>query len=57
MNKLGIISGLACLAWALFYDWQIVGILLLFFIATKTDTVILIDQKIELLVNIISKKL
>lgn len=57
MNKLGIIAGVACLIWAMFYDWQIAIILVLFFIALKSDMVILIDKKIELLVSIISKKL
>ncbi len=57
MNKLGIISGLTCFIYALLYDYHLAIILLLYFIASKSDTVILIDQKIELLVNMISKKL
>lgn len=54
MNKLGIIAGLLCLSFSLIYDWQIAVILLLFFIAIKTDTVILIEKKIELLVKLMT---
>lgn len=57
MNKLGILSGIFCVLLSLFYDWQITLILIFYFIATKTDTVILIDQKIELLVSMINQKL
>lgn len=57
MNKLGIIAGLLCFIYALIYDFQLAIILVLYFVATKSDTVILIDKKIELLVNMISKKL
>lgn len=54
MNKLGIIAGLLCLSFSLIYDWHIAVILILFFVAIKSDTVILIDQKIELLVKLIT---
>lgn len=57
MNKLGIIAGILCLLYSLFYDWQITIILLFYFVATKTDVVLLIDKKIELLVITLSKKL
>lgn len=57
MNKLGIIAGVLCLLISLFYDWQITLILMLYFVAIKTDTVILIEQKIEPLVSMINKKL
>ena len=57
MNKIGIIAGLLCFIYALIYDFQLAIILVLYFVATKSDTVILIDKKIELLVNMISKKL
>lgn len=57
MNKLGLICALLCFSFSLWYSWEVTIILFLYFVATKTDTVILIDQKIELLVNMISKKL
>lgn len=57
MKILGIISALLCFSYAFFYDWQIGIILVLFFIGLKSDMVILIDGKIELLLNAISKKL
>jgi hypothetical protein len=57
MNKLGIIAGLLCLIYALIYDYQLAIILLLYFVASKTDVVLLIDKKIELLVIELSKKL
>lgn len=57
MNKLGIIAGLLCLIYALIYDYHLAIILVLYFVATKSDVVILIDRKIELLVNTLSKKL
>ena len=57
MNKLGLVAGIACLIWSAFYDWQITFILLLYFVATKSEMIILIDKKKELLVNMISKKL
>lgn len=57
MNKLGIIAGLMCFIYALIYDYHLAIILLLYFVASKTDVVMLIDKKIELLANIISKKL
>jgi len=43
MNKLGIIAGLLCLIYALIYDYHLAIILLLYFVASKTDVVILID--------------
>jgi hypothetical protein len=57
MKILGIIAGITCLIWAMFYDWQVAIILVLFFIALKSDMIILIDKKIELLLSTISKKL
>jgi hypothetical protein len=57
MNKLGIIAGLLCLIYALIYDYQLAIILLLYFVASKTDVVLLIDKKIELLVIELNKKL
>ena len=57
MNKLGITAGLLCFIYALIYDYHLAIILLLYFVATKTDVVILIDKKIELLVTTLSKKL
>lgn len=57
MNKLGIIAGLLCFIYALIYDFQLAIILTLYFVASKSDMVILIDKKIELLVSMISKKL
>lgn len=57
MNKLGIIAGLLCFIYALIYDFQLAIILALYFVASKSDMVILIDKKIELLVSMISKKL
>jgi len=57
MNKLGIISGLLCFIYALVYDYHLAIILLLYFVAIKSDVVILIDRKIELLVIELSKKL
>jgi len=57
MNKLGIIAGLLCLLYALIYDYHLAIILLLYFVASKSDVVILIDKKIELLVIELSKKL
>ena len=57
MNKLGIIAGLGCFIYALIYDYQLAIILLLYFVASKTDVVLLIDKKIELLVSTLSKKL
>ena len=56
MNKLGILAGILCLLFSLIYDWQITLILILYFVATKTDTVIFIEQKIEPLVSMINKK-
>ena len=57
MNKIGIVAGLLCFIYAFIYNYHIGIILLLYFVASKSDTVILIDKKIELLVNMISKKL
>lgn len=57
MNKLGIVAGLLCFIYAFIYDYHVGIILLLYFIASKTDVVILIDKKIELLVSTISQKL
>jgi hypothetical protein len=57
MNKLGITAGLLCFIYALIYDYHLAIILLLYFVASKTDVVILIDKKIELLVTTLSKKL
>lgn len=57
MNKIGIIAGILCFIYALVYDYHIAIILLLYFVASKTDVVILIDKKIELLVTTLSKKL
>lgn len=57
MNKLGIIAGLMCFIYALIYDYHLAIILLLYFVASKTDVVMLIDKKIELLVTTLSKKL
>jgi len=57
MNKIGIIAGILCFTYALVYDYHIAIILLLYFVASKTDVVILIDKKIELLVTTLSKKL
>ena len=57
MNKLGIVAGLLCFIYAFIYDYHVGIILLLYFIASKTDIVILIDKKIELLVSTISQKL
>jgi len=47
MNKLGISTGILCLILSLIYDWQLTLILILYFIATKTDTVIFVEQKVE----------
>jgi|DEB0MinimDraft_4_1074332.scaffolds.fasta_scaffold158757_2 uncharacterized membrane protein len=47
MNKLGILSGIFCVLLSLLYDWQITLILIFYFIATKTDTVIFVEQKVE----------
>lgn len=57
MKILGIISALLCFTYAFFYDYNIAIILLLYFIASKTDVLILLNKKIELLVSTISKKL
>ena len=57
MNKLGMIAGILCVIYALIYDYHLAIILLLYFVATKSDMVILIDKKIELLVIELSKKL
>ena len=57
MNKLGIIAGLLCFIYALVYDYHLAIIFLLYFVAIKSDVVILIDRKIELLVIELSKKL
>tara|TARA_S200002703_G_C3738772_1_gene227155 strand:+ start:602 stop:775 length:174 start_codon:yes stop_codon:yes gene_type:complete len=57
MNKLGIATGLACFIYALIYDYHLAIILLLYFVASKTDVVLLIDKKIELLVSTLNKKL
>jgi len=46
MNKLGILSGILCVLLSLLYDWQITLILMLYFVATKTDLVLLIDKRL-----------
>jgi hypothetical protein len=45
MKILGIISALACLVYAFVYDYNIAIILLLFFIATKTDFMLIVNRK------------
>lgn len=57
MNKLGIIAGLLCFIYALIYDYHLAIILVLYFVATKSDVVILIDRKIELLVSVLNERL
>ena len=47
MNKLGILTGILCLTLSLIYDWQLTLILILYFVATKTDMVIFVEQKVE----------
>jgi hypothetical protein len=51
MNKLGLVAGIACLICSAFYDWQLVIILTLFFIALKSDIVILLESKFDLFIK------
>ena len=51
MNKLGLVAGIACLIWSAFYDWQLVIILSLFFIALKSDIVILLESKFDVFIK------
>ena len=51
MNKLGLVAGIVCLIWSAFYDWQLVIILTLFFIALKSDIVILLESKFDVFIK------
>ncbi len=51
MNKLGLVAGIACLIWSALYDWQLVIILTLFFIALKSDIVILLESKFDVFIK------
>jgi hypothetical protein len=51
MNKLGLVAGIACLILSAFYDWQLVIILTLFFIALKSDIVILLESKFDVFIK------
>lgn len=55
MKILGIVAGLLCFIYAFIYDYHLAIILLLYFVASKIDLVILIEKKIELFVSTLTK--
>lgn len=54
MDKFGILSGILCFIYAITYDYHLAVILLLYFIATKTDVVILINKRFDYLIGIMT---
>jgi hypothetical protein len=46
-NRLGMITFLSSIIWAIFYDWQIAVILVLLFVSYRSDMVMYVQDQIE----------
>ena len=55
MIILGIIAGILSLLGSVFYGWQLTVILILFYVSLKTDTVLLVEDKLKQLFSDVSE--